>query len=132
MRGRPPTPVTRAEIKEENAVLSEVERTESRTPTTFKRTFIALVAVLVVGAASYAAASSYRSVGANQKAIIANCESGNATLRAVNDKFKQFNKLIALNSAENPPGPDDPQPSAEVLALYAEFQKPIPLVNCQP
>lgn len=119
----------RRERLRERLIEGSVARSDARhRPTSWPRMVLAGLVVLVFVVGAFVGATLLAEVPRNESALHAACVEGNKRLESINVKFAQ---LVALFDAiGEDPEPDDDPPSPEVLALYAEFRKPIPLRDC--
>lgn len=91
---------------------------------------MAIIVAVVVSASTFILVQRITDVDENTKAISEACEIRNEALRVINAKFNQLNVLFDASLA-TPRDPSQPPVSAEILRLYAEFKKPIPLTDCK-
>lgn len=92
--------------------------------------FAFIVVAVIIGVGTFVAVQRLTEVDENTKAIFEGCAIRNEALTVINQKFNQLNVLFDASLA-TPRPPNQPPPSEEILRLYAEFKKPIPLKPCE-
>jgi type II secretory pathway pseudopilin PulG len=93
------------------------------------RVLVTAIIVGVLAVAVFVSASLLTRVPKNAQDLRERCVSSNLAIQQFNTKFSQLVDLFDQSLAN--PDPNRPPPSPEVLALYAEFKKPVPLIKCE-
>lgn len=90
----------------------------------------AIIVAAIIGTGTFIAVDRITEVDRNTRDISEGCAIRNEALTVINQKFNQLNVLFDASLAM-PRDPTRPPPTDEILRLYAEFKKPIPLKSCK-
>lgn len=81
---------------------------------------LVVLVALIVGAGAFFAVTRFTKVDANS------CALRNEQIEIVNEKFALL--VVLFDASHRPPG--QPPPTEGILKAYAEFRKPIKLLDC--